>query len=703
MIVACRDAGVCLAGIFPRRFNPATGRYSARAFVQADSPGESGNLSAGQINALTSGPSGASVTNESRTFGGTNEESNRDLATRALAALSSVDTGRFQGYTKTAIEVPGVLQVNVVDPGHPLMMRDRDPATGKHVGGTVDLWVRGESLATVTDNFAFSFEIVKNIQFEVVGDPENLQFRAVDPNLALGNPIIEMLDFPDLGMQFVNTNTSKVYDLTNVEILSYNGIQLDSTLNSPANIAVTHVFSGAYRYRTSDQYVFTRQPVRAIQSLTGDPDRSGVISPTLFALYRGSDPLELGRSSEAGDYLRITQPTGDTTVIIPSGDPIVVTEEQHVILSGIEYLDNLGVNPLSVAVYSADRVTLYDGPFDSTTPDYTFVDESGTQPLGILTTTTSGIGEGDTLSVDYSHDENFVVEYDTNSLVGVAQEEVEDFRHLTADVLVKEAVTVEVDIYATVVVQRGQDVNLVDSRVRTELERLFNALVLGEPLRQSDVIESIDVVEGVSYVIVPLTLLAKGDDALVVREAVVTDQEVDFFEVPDWSSETVTVFLLVNPLSASTDDAGGPENESRGVFADEALLEHLETRPNINGVPIKNTVGSAFIIGNQGLDIPGYSDDTTLEANFVFDADADLKAQQIDDKRQEITSDRVLVAMASGETPAQHDYTVTYLVLGDTGVKNIEPGPTEYLVPGDWQFTYDEDFDFTARVQGRTR
>jgi uncharacterized phage protein gp47/JayE len=687
------------AGAF---FNPSTGRYSTRAFIQADSPGTAGNLAPGAITTIVGGPTGAQVTNESRTFGGLDLESNRDLAVRTMAVLAAVDTGTYQGYVKTAIEVPGVLQVNVVDPGHPLMQRDIDPCNGRHIGGTVDLWVRGESLATVTDNFAFAFTIAQNVQFEIIGDPTNLSFRAVDPNLSAANPIIEMIDRPDLDMEFRNTSTSEVFDLTGVDITSYNTILLDPTVNSAANISLSDVFVGTYRYRTGDRHVLTRQPAREVLSLTGDPTRSGVVSSLYYTLYRGGDPLELGRSSEAGDYVLISQPLGADDSI-PSSDPIIVTDEQHVMLDGIEYLDNLGANPLTVVVWNSGKTASYIGPFDTGTPDYTFLDEEGSTPLGILLTDGSNISEGETVVVDYQHDENFVVEYTTNSIVAVAQESVEEFRHLTADALVKEAVPVPVDIFATVVLQQGQDPDAADSNVRTALARLFNSLILGEPLRQSDVIETIDAADGVSYVVVPLTHLSRGDGALVVREPVATDQTADYEAITAWSTETVSVFLLLNALSSSTLNAGGPVNESRGVYADESRMFHHEIAPSTSGVPIRNQADAAFIIGNLGLDIPGYSDDATLEANFVFDSDPDIKAQQIDDKRREITADRILVALEPSQVPTDLDFTCTYIVQGDAGVKNIEPGPTEYLDIGAWEFTYDEDSDFTARVRGRIR
>lgn len=679
-------------------FNPVTGRFSARAFIQAETPGVGGNLAPGQINVILDPPAGAKVTitNQGRTFGGQDEESNRDLAVRVQRKLASLDTGRFQGYVNTASRVPGVLQANVVDAGHSLMMRDINES-GHHIGGKVDVWVRGESLATVTDRFAFSFRIKKDVPFEIVGDPKDLIFRAVDPDLSGDNPIIEMMDFPSAGFVFRNSNTSHVYDLTGVTILRPNGIQLDGNLNSPDG-SLSDVFFGSYRYRSSNRHVFSRQPVRSIVTFQGAPDRSGVISPVFYGLFHQSDPLELGRSSEAGDYVQIIEPLDVEPLDVPSSDPVIVADEQHVVLDGIEYLDNFGVNPATIQVWNDEKTIEYASPFVSATPDYTVIDEDPPSPLGIKLTSASSIKDGQTVLVDYQHDENFTVEFTTNSLVSIVQEEIATARHLTADALSKEAVDVPVDLSGTVVLRNGEDASLADSSIRTVLSRLFGALSLGEPLRQSDVLNVLDTVDEVSYVVTPLAKMVKADGATVVREPLFTDRDSDWNRLDAWSTPTVYVYLLNNPLGSSTSDGGGSSYDFRGVFASEAGLVLFDDPPNNNGTPLKNQVGAAFIVGNGGINIPGFSDDVTLALQYPLASLAELE-----DKRVSLTANRVLVTLTPDQTPSDFEYTVTYLVSEDSGVKNIEPGPIEYLVIGDINFAFDEDFNFSDRITGRSR
>jgi uncharacterized phage protein gp47/JayE len=686
-------------------FNPATGRYSATAFIQAEQVGLAGNI-APSIGTVDNAPLGISAQNEAPTFGGDDVESNRTLALRAQGALSSVDSGTLQGYTQTTIDVPGVEQVNVADAGHPLMMRDRNDA-GVHVGGKVDIWVRGESTGEVTDAFAFTFEIAERVQFEPVGDLADLKFRAVDPNLSVANPIIEMLSIPAYGFEFRNESEGYTFDLTNVTIVGWNSIQLDSTLNDPTAHDLEDVITGYYRYRTSDKFVFTRQPVRSIESFVGQ--RSSTIGAAAYDLFKVADPLLEGLTNEAGDYIQITDAASlADDVVIPSPIPVTVTGESHVILDGVEYLDLLGANPLTVRVFNSDRSVEYDSPFASDSPDFTFVEGSPTVALGIQVTDLSDIVSGQTILIDYSHDENFSVSYIPNVLIDVAQDTIDPRRHLTADVLVKEAIAVPVDITATVVLQNSQDRTLsasqVDGAIRTELARYFGGLSLGEPIRPADISRAIDGVEGVSYPVHPLTKVVKGEGAYVIREGILTSQNSDILAIAEWHTPTVKVWLLKDEITAATTDGGGPITKFRAVHADEERLLHFENPPNINGIPLNNSLNSTFIIGDDGLNIPGYTDDTTLLANFVFDSDPDVKEAQLATKRRELTKNRVLVTLPNevgAPTPKEFTYRVTYIVGTDTGTKGIEPGPAEYLTVGLVDLSFDQDYDFRARVLGR--
>jgi len=666
-------------------YNPATGRWSASAYVQALDTGTAGNVIRDQIRTVTGGPSGVQVTNYDRTFGGRDVESNYELAVRADGMLSSVDSGTYRGYVQKAQGVPQVQQVNVVEGGHQLMMRDLDSA-GNHWGGKVDIWVKGGSQATVRDLFAFSFDIVVAGQFEPIGEIGNLRFRALDSRLSDLNPIIEMLDIPSWGYEFraINPHNGSVrtLNLTGATLIRPDGLQLSATYNDPTLIHLTDIFTGSFRFRTSNKQVLSRQPASEILSLTRVLDTGSqiLVGTAAYSLFHPHDPLTLGRSTAAGDYLQVITPIDGTTVEnIPSGVPLVVTGEEHVLLKGPEYLNNLGVNKYTVRVYNFDRSVEYVGPFHpNTSKDFSFLDESGETPLAVVMVTGGLLTEGLKVLVDYQHDENYVVEYTTNAVVQAVQNKVEETRHCTADVLVKSAHPVGVNISATIVLLKNHTAAQVDGMVRTSLGKVFGSLTLGQPLRQSDVIQAIETVTGVSYCIVPLSKLALKDGSPVIREPLVTTQQgTDWVPLPlsGWDTDGVKTYLITGPLYCVTADGGGAVNEFRGVTFNDMPMTLSPAVPQFDGSPLKGLAYGACIVGGAGMSIPGYP---TLA-----------------------TANRVLVSLPEGVTPSSSALTVTYIADGDTGTKNIEPGPTEYLVLGDMDFTFDEDRDYSALVTGR--
>jgi len=666
-------------------YNPSTGRYSTYVYVQADQPGVAGNLAAGQIRTINGAASGLQVINEEALYDGKDEESNRDLASRCDGILAGVDSGTLRGLYQKAVDVAGVQEVSIISGGHELMMRDVD-ANGHHTGGKVDIWLRGFNLATLTDRFAFSFEVVRNGQFEPLGPLSNMQFRAVNVDVTEDNPIIEMIENVPWGIVFKDQDTGKVFDLTDAVINRPDVITLSPDYNNILGVNLTDRFIGTYRFRTSNKHIFARQPAEAILSLVGEA--SGTIDTDKYGLYPGSPPLEMGRSDEAGDYLQVTEDAP-----VPSAQSLTMTGESHTLLDRTEYLIQLGVDPITVRVWDTTRTTEYYGPYHpSAIKDFSFIAEDAEKPLALYLTINSRITIGMTVLVDYDYDENFTVTYTVNSMVGNVQNALDPSTHITADILAKEALATGVDITATIALHQGQVQTTMDSAVRTALARFFGSVGLGQSVRQSDIIRVIEDVAGVSYVEVPLTHMAKSDGSVVVREDLVTSDSVtDFFLITGWSTPNVDVFLLLNPLVSGTLDSGGAINDSKGVSFVDANnmvtdLTCYSAPPNVNGVPIREQPNYAFIIGNGGLWIPGYSDDTTLKADYPFASN-----DEIADRRIEVTADRVLVALPKGSLPRDNQYQVAYVVYSDFGVKNIEPGPVEYLQLGVVNLTFDED------------
>lgn len=656
------------------QYNPNTGFYETTAFIECVQVGASGNLSSGQIKQVNI--PNVFVTNRSNLFGGRNGETNRELAVRTQNTVSSVDTGTLQGYRQLIASIGGVAESRVVSSGNPLMLRDYDKDLDQHKGGKVDIYVRGVNYSQVTDNFAFTFQVQRDILFEIVGDPQNLIFQARDLGLSPTNPIIEMLDFPNENPPYGLRNHSRGYDfvLTNVKIISYNRIQLDSQYNDPSDIDLTDVVMGDYRYRTSNTFTLTRQPVFSLDNIQQSNGNS--LSASSYALYRKASILENGYSTYSDDYLQIES---DTTI----GQILTVTDEEHILVgTTLDYLRYFGVNVLTVVV-TDNEDNVYEPP-SADFPDYRIIVDG--QRYAIQRTENSQIPSGSTVFISYKYDENFTVTYTVNSLLGSVQNAVDEKRHITADVVVKESVRNTVDISATIVLKQGFDLSVVDNKVRTRLYNFFNGLSFGDPIRQSDIIEIIDNTEGVSYVVVPLTKMARGENSLVVRELTDTSELEDTIEITEWRTETTRAYLIKDELNSVTTLGGGSDNEYRSVFKNNEEMELVTEIPNAQGIPFNGEPNRSFIIGNNGLIITGYSDLETLREQYPSLTDNELYALGT-----AITRNRVMITLPLDESPTESIFQTTYFVGESIGNTSIEPNQIEYLVLGEIEFIYDSD------------
>lgn len=670
-------------------FNPISGRFSVTVPIRAEDAGQAGNVGAGQIRSIISGPQGVSVINQASTFGGDNQDTNLEIARRAQNRIASVDSGRERGYLQTVAGIPGVRQAFVVDAGDELMQRDYEPDLGRHVGGKVDIYVRGANTAIVTDTFAFQFETALDKQFVIVGDPKNLIFRAQDSRLSPDNPIVEMLDDTVLGFELKNASTGEVFDLTDVVLVDYRTIQLSLDVEQP-DVDLTDVVFGDYRFRTSMNFVLPRQPVVSVSQVQGTV--SGVLPVEGFALVRADSALRTGNSTKAQDFIRVTEVTNSQGLTVPTGELITIESEAHVLIGETpDFLDNLGVNSLTIRVFNGDRTVEYKGPSDPAgTPDFSIVlpDDPQSGPTGIRRTSVSTIPTGSQVLVDYRHDENFTVEYTVNNIPLLAQQEIDENRHNTGDVIIKSTVQVPIDISATIILQPTVKQDEADASIRADLGLFFDGLTLGTPIRQSDIVGLIEAAGGVSHVVVPLTKLVRGPGAPILRENLSTSVVGDVTYIAGdpndpISTPQVSVFLVREPLTAATSDGGGPANEFRGVFQDDDEMTLLTVRPETLG----SAPRQAYIIGAGGLTIPGYTDDATLKAEFPTASNQDIEQVRISR-----TQNRILISVDVDDSPVNHEYFITYFVAEENeGVRDIEPGPVEQLIVGELTFTFEED------------
>ncbi len=652
-------------------YNPQTKRYEIQVQLTASTPGSAGNVPAGALDTIQSGARGLQTINTTAADFGQDQESNLGVSEDSMNALSSLDTGTAGGYQKVALATSGVLQVNVVLSGDPFMQRDYDPIRMKHIGGKVDVWVKGTNLRTVSETFAFQFQIANNIRFTVL-DAVNLIFQAQDSRLTVSNPIEQMLfnTAQGLGLRNHSDLPTAVYDLTGVTILNYNTIQLSTLIPQPP----THIddfIEGDYRYRSNNRFTAALQPIVSVSSVVGQI--SGPLDSTAgYTLYQLEDPLLNGMSTIATDYVQINQ-IGN----VPSGQSIQVSAEPHVLIGAIpEPLDSVGINTFTLVVYSADRTIQYNGP-SATNPDYLIIPGSQTTPIQLIRATNTSIPTGSTVSVDYENDENFQVTYVINDVLQQLQNAYSITKHATADVLVKQAVENPLSTEMTVVLNPNADQVSVDSDIRTAVTVLTDAKGVGQSIYQSDMVQTVkDSDPGVNYIVQPFTQMTLMNGAMRLREFVASDGVF----ISSLSMFNNAVYILDEALPFNTTDTGGGPTQFHGVFQDNLILVQASSLANIG-----SAYGQAWIIGAEGAVIQGYSDNATLEPAYITET-------AIAAARLALTANRVVVSLNAGLTPpdipTNHVYSATYIVQGATGSTDIATSTVEYLTPGELTITY---------------
>jgi hypothetical protein len=651
-------------------YNPVLRRYEITSQMVADAPGSVGNLPAGSLDTVSSGAAGFQTTNVFSSDFGTDLESNLGLAQDAMRAIPSVDTGTEGGYNNTSIGNVGALDVSIVKSGDPEMMRDYDPIRQKHIGGKVDIYVKGIIERTVNETFAFQFNEANNVRFDVI-DAANLIFRARDSRLTVSNPIQQMLFSPsqNLGLRNHSDFPTASYDLTGYQILDFQTIQLSNLIPQPET-NLDDFIEGDYRFRSNNKFMASLQPIRRVTSIVGTV--SGALDSTVgYSLFKIEDPLLNGESTAASDYVIINQ-IGN----VPSGQEIQINDEQHVLIGQFaEPLGAVGINIFTINVYSSDRSVLYNGP-DTTNPDYLVIPGTQTTPINIQRTFDSAIPNGGIVSVDYENDENFVVTYVINDVLQQLQARVNKMRHVTADVLVKQATENPLLVEMTVQLLPNSDQVTSDNAIRTSYSVLLDNKGTGEPVHQSDVVTLVQKSTGVSYVVQPLTRMTLQDGATRVRDPIPNNYQF----IQSLSQYANAVYILTQELPFATSDGGGDQTVHHGVYMDELIMNESSSL-----VRIGLQVNQFYIIGNQGAVIHGYSDDATLFPIYITQ-DAVTAA------RLRLTANHVLVSLNFGsipaDTPSNHLFAATYIVSGDTQSQDITTIGIEYLTPGTLTITY---------------
>lgn len=616
-------------------YNPTNGRYEVEAEIRAVVAGVSGNVPARSITVVTGLDPSLSVINETPTNYGSDEETNQQLGARIKLARSSFDSGTKPGYLATSYGVAGVVEANVQETGDPLMVRDWDQSEERHIGGKVDIYIRGTNVVQTIDQVAFKFEYPT----DVIGNQVGEQFYVVDARdfrIKTNNPRVTA-DTPIVVVNKVrNITRGSDYDLTGMDILSDTIILSDSSqTNQSIGMATLDVIEVDYRYRSSNILVLQSQPARDISQVT-DKDGAAVDGEE-YRLVQRQDPLMRGRSTISSDGVEFLFDSQNDVE-----EFINITDEEHNIrLNTPAKLVYKGVDLSSVVVKSADDPTI----IYKINVDYTIDLGNQTDFTNVVLKPNGMIRTGDRILVDYQASSNFFVTYSHNQLLQTVQNKVNMMKHACADTIVKDAVENFVDLSFNVErdvnVNRGlngaqsNDESRLRARIQTAVFNVVSGKKMGETLTQAELVRAVFSVDGVKSVSTPFTMMQKRNGSFIPLDEI---GNVAFEVYQRTAKGGITSYRTVDSvLTYSTIENGGPEENFRAVYEDTVALELVNDPTKVADSP-----GRAYI-----------------------QADG-----------------RIIVSTRDGRPPQGKSYSAAYYVTYPAGVmvaQDIQTAPIEYL------------------------
>lgn len=219
-------------------YDAATFSYRIPVPLIAESPGEKYNIEVGDVIELSRGevPHLIEVTNDVAFVGGTDSETNLQLANRIIESRFSHNLGTKRGYTRYMTSFDGVKEVEIAGYGHPLMKRDiigsiHPPnitlnvgARDLHWGTKIDAYIRGENPVERTE------------YLEVQSDGANLFVELKEV------PVLDVIDVRlysfDGEFDDVNIDQSTLY-VTDYSLVKNEDFETEGTIQEDSKLVIS--------------------------------------------------------------------------------------------------------------------------------------------------------------------------------------------------------------------------------------------------------------------------------------------------------------------------------------------------------------------------------------------------------------------------------------------------------------------------------
>jgi hypothetical protein len=468
----------------------------------------------------------------------------------------------------------------------------------------------------------------------------------------MGVSLFKMLDYPTLGYGLKNATTDEFFDLTGASITN-NVLTLDMDIQT-ITYSITDKIIGDWQEPLSTKIYMTRQPVNSITSIITE-DGTILENGVDYQFIKAEDPLLYGYSTKAKDYVIIENTTTFENFRVG-------TEESISFIGFYPYqLAKKGIDPFSI--YVADFLTsegieptIYRSSYEND-PDY-FIEVNNDGTISLTAIAGGRLNDNKVLLIEYTYNTNITITYQFNQIPINVQNQIDQFKHLTADVLVKDCIPVPVDMRAKVIINKGYRPAQIDVLIRTNIQNYITSLGLGSNLRVSDIVRTMSDVSGVAYIDLPFYQFAISENTAIIRESIVVGN--NYTPISLLNSGVAFAWLIDVNLKHTAIDGGGSLGK---VYANDVEMTLIppNNRLNLTDKPFQVT-----IIGNSNLVIGG---------NPILNS-----------------ANKILVSLAIGQSPSDYNFVVNYVTTTGTNVvHNISLPPFSYFKVGTLSFTYEEE------------
>ena len=476
--------------------------------IECEAVGSAGNVEAGEVSAFYSDTIEGivAVYNSLALTGGSDNEDDNSLRMRIMLSVLGASICTKNGYLKWVIQKDNVNDAFVVGAGDYLMYRDGGyiNAAGSYtygLGGMVDIWVRGELPITYTNQFTVTTSYKTGIGQE--GDYEGVPCH----DLVLDfQPVLQIVSIKSANTGYAFENAE------NFEIeYGYSGT---STLEKTYYKDVLWDFSVTEKFTDTEYY-----PMDVVDDTEVEVLRKQV-NAELLRLMDEMTNVSFNLNWKTMYYEDIS--SYDVTPMFRkvsyNGNcyKLIALDKR---LNGRMFVKKN--NRIYLRVYQNPDFVLINMPYSD---EQKTISQKGNDIGGsvyskdVIHFTDTGkekIQDGDMLQITYT----------TNALISTLQNEMNAMRILTADILIRQAKKVDIQIIVNLNIESTYDSTTIKNTIATALSTYINSMKrLGGRIEDSEIVTIIRSLSGVDHVDIENVTLCKVGGA-DVNEIILDDNE----------------------------------------------------------------------------------------------------------------------------------------------------------------------------------